>query len=226
MFPYEVLDAPDLLVQELANKISEEEVSFLRFTGGDIGSDDDGGIVVTDRALISQFLEALRHANGRESYGGNRMCYLFIELGEEAKPLESTITLRFWPTNAADCFGPDFREALRKLSGYYAEQLRRQIRKVAEKITEVEIANHIEHITRVTDPDELVALVQALTQLDGEAFAFTEAPNDSLWMRLHLGEVEAKDINLIVPYSGLADPPALSPLLWRYYLQAIKWRDG
>lgn len=226
MFPHEVLDAPDLSVQELANKISEEEVESLRFTGGNIGSDYDDGIVVTDRVLIRRFLEALRHANGREAYVGNRICYLFIQLREEAKPPDPTLTLRFYPANAADCFGPDFRAALQKLSDYYAEQVGRQISEVAEKVTEVEIANHIEYITHVTDPDELDALVQALTHLDGKAFAFTEAPNDSLWMRLHLGKAEARDINLIVARTGLADPPSLSPLLWQYYLQAVNWRNG
>ncbi|MBA3916474.1 MAG: hypothetical protein H0X25_22040 [Acidobacteriales bacterium] len=180
MLQHKVLNVPDLITQELANKISDEEVQALRFTGGEIHSDHDDGIIVTDRALINQFLEALRHASGRQDYGGNRMCYLFIETKHRTTSAEPIITLRFWPTNAADCFGPDFQEALRKLSDYYAAQVAREISEVKERITKIEIANHIEHIIHVIDPAETKALVQDLTQIDGKAFAFTEASDNSL----------------------------------------------
>lgn len=105
----------DERTRALARSIPVNDVNALLFYGVQLKCWENDPIKVTDRAQIARFVSALQQAQTRPLGLANRVNTLQIVFRPGDKQQRKPTTLDFNTTSAADCFGPEFKQALESL---------------------------------------------------------------------------------------------------------------
>lgn len=178
---------PSQKTRESVDGINASDIDSIEFTGVDMSTNT---ITVTDPALISQFLEALRYAytSGTNNYT-NRSELMQIKLS--AQKGSRWLSYYFTPYRVSDNYGPQFRDALFGLSGFEAKQVHEDAEANASNIRAVDF-----HFKTVTKPDDIHKIVSALSQLNERDFDYA-APDASMFdMTLQIKNGKAIEVCL------------------------------
>lgn len=199
---------PDRRTREVARRIREGDLRFMRFYGVGFGRFANDPLEVKDAKLMRTILQALREAMARpELQFANRADTLEVHLRSRREP----IVLSFNAKITVDAFGPKFQQALRQVAAWHAAEVRKTIRQLATRVKAVRIEE-----AHITDSSELREVLKALQQLDARAFDFTNPNSAPSWVSIFLRDGGELTVYLVFEKVSGDRFPLPSPLR-RYF---------
>jgi hypothetical protein len=95
----------------LSNRVSADDIDYLKFYGPHLGRFKNNPIIVRDRGQVKRILAALRHAFTRSMQLANRINIMEIHFKGKPGKEKEPVTLNFNALSAPDCYGPEFQLA-------------------------------------------------------------------------------------------------------------------
>ena len=169
---------PDDITRARAQKLTAQDVNFIRLKGLHMGYDRDPSQDITDPKMIEVFLNALRNAEMKkpgpvaETAESNRCDTFEIFLKSHDVWLTPTI-FGVWEYN----YGRPFQEALVALGKYRADQLRTLLRERKPHLKKVTVESPLGCSVPMEvfrTPKQQKAIIAELNVLDENAFAYAK----------------------------------------------------
>lgn len=198
--PSQTSVTPDFKVRLTAQKIKENDVSFLRLRGGDFGCLDENSFIdIKDTALTKEFLTALRTADYPKELGADRDDTIEIHLKKKVNR-KKIVTFEFFAPSVSDSYGPKFRDALDNLSIYQATQTRKLIHDQQSNIKSVCVNN-----LTMSNTEQLSHIIFYLGQVSHRHFDYTNSLSYQPLLNLNLKSGHSIQLRLVVDPSWKSD---------------------